>query len=162
MKRTFAGIALSLGLLAGPVLAAGAQGNGGSSFALGLQLGGASSPNGESGFSGLTARVGREKTIEGVLAFNQGGTWIVNGNFLIHSHNLFHQDPISAIKFYGGFGVGVWAGHESGFWAQVPLGVDFDFAIPVEASLYIAPGIDIVPTTQANIHFGLGLRYWFM
>jgi hypothetical protein len=89
--------------------------------------------------------VGREKTIEGVLAFNQGGTWIVNGNFLIHSHNLFHQNPISSIKFYGGFGVGVWAGHESGFWAQVPLGVDFGFAIPVEASLYIAPGIDIVP-----------------
>jgi hypothetical protein len=159
MKRIIAGALLLLCLAGRPVLAAGEQGNGGSSFALGLQLGG--SDGGQ--FSGITARVGRERTIEGVLAFdpdNHG--FIVNGNYLVHSRNLFHQDPISALKFYGGFGVGVWAGHQNGFWAQVPLGVDFDFAIPVEASLFIAPGINIVPTTDANVHFGLGIRYWFM
>jgi hypothetical protein len=159
MKRIVAGALLLLGLFSSTVRAEGTEGNGGSSFALGLQLGGSDG----GGFSGITARVGREHTIEGIFAFDGGNHgWIVNGNYLVHSHNLFHQAPITSIKFYGGFGVGVWAGHETGFWAQVPLGVDFGFAIPVEASLYIAPGINLVPSTDPNIHFGLGIRYWFM
>ena len=157
MKLTISGAFLLLALSGSPALAAETQGTGNSSFALGLQVGASDGGN----FSGLEARVGREKTIEGILAIDHK-TWIVNGNFLIHSHNLFHQNPISSIKFYGGFGVGVWTGGDGGFWAQVPLGVDFGFAIPVEASLYLAPGINIVPATEANWHFGLGIRYWFM
>ena len=158
MKRTIAGAFLLLALSQSPVLAADTQTKStSSSFALGLQVGASDGGN----FSGLEARVGREKTIEGILAIDHK-TWIVNGNFLVHSHNLFHQNPISSIKFYGGFGVGVWTGGDGGFWAQVPLGVDFGFAIPVEVSLYLAPGINIVPTTEANWHFGLGVRYWFM
>jgi len=128
-----------------------------SQFALGLQMGASDGGN----FSGLTARVGQDRTIEGILAIDHKD-WIVNGNFLVHSHSLFHQDPIDFIKFYGGFGLGVWTGGEGGFWAQVPLGVDFRFAIPVEASLYLAPGMNIVPQTDANWHFGLGIRYWFL
>lgn len=132
-----------------------------SQFALGLQIGAAGNTYGTSNFSGLTARVGQEKTIEGVLAFDRS-TWILNGNYLVHSRSLFHQDPINFIKFYGGFGVGVWTGGDGGVWAQVPLGVDFRFAIPVELSMYLAPGMDVVPETRANWHFGIGLRYWFL
>lgn len=128
-----------------------------SQFALGLQIG--ASDGGS--FSGLTARVGQEKTIEGILAFDHSD-WIVNGNYLVHSRSFFRQDPINFIKFYGGFGLGVWTGGDGGFWAQVPLGVDFRFAIPVELSLYLAPGMNIVPKTEANWHFGLGIRYWFL
>lgn len=155
MKRTICAIILCLGFAAGSAPAAESE-SGMGSFALGLQIG--ASDGG--GFSGLTARVGRERTIEGILAIDHKD-WIINGNYLVHSHNLFHQAPISAIKFYGGFGVGAWTGGDGGFWMQVPLGVDFDFAIPVEASLYLAPGINVVPETDANWHFGLGLRYWF-
>lgn len=151
MKRSIAGAFLLLAVFGGAARAEE------SSFAAGVQLGASDGGN----FSGLEARVGREKSIEGILAIDHK-TWIVNGNFLVHSHNLFRQNPISSIKFYGGFGVGVWTGGDGGFWAQVPLGVDFGFAIPVEASLYLAPGINIVPTTEANWHFGLGIRYWFM
>ena len=155
------GIVLALALSSAPALAQdGRQGNAGS-FALGLQLGGANGPNGTSGFSGLTARFGREKTIEGILAFNDGGTWIVNGNFLVHGGNLFHQNPIDAIKLYAGFGLGAWTGGDGGFWAQVPLGVDIAFAIPIEASVYVAPGLDLLPSASGNVHFGLGVRYWF-
>jgi len=128
-----------------------------SAFSLGLQLG--KSDGGS--FSGLTARVGEEKTLEGILAFDNSG-WIVNGNYLIHSRSLFRQDPIDFIKFYGGFGLGAWTPGDGGVWAQIPLGVDFRFAIPVELSLYIAPGMNIVPKTEANWHFGLGIRYWFL
>lgn len=158
---TLAGTCLLLALSSTAAFAEEPMGQPGGRFALGLQLGGAGGQDGGSGFSGITARFGREKTIEGVLAFNGGGTWIVNGNFLMHTSNLFQQNPISAIKLYGGFGVGAWTGGDGGFWAQVPLGVDFDFAIPVEVSIYVAPGLDIVPSTAANVHFGLGARYWF-
>lgn len=150
--------ALALSLLLTGLCATSAKA---SQFALGLQLGGASNQYGQSNFSGITARFGQDKTIEGVLAFDHS-TWILNGNYLIHSRSLFHQDPINFIKFYGGFGVGVWTGGNGGFWAQVPLGVDFRFAIPVEATFFLAPGMDIAPETRANIHYGLGVRYWFL
>jgi len=159
MRMTIATIVLALGMAATaaqPTSDATGGGSGAGSFALGLQIGASDGGN----FSGITARVGREKTIEGVLAIDHKD-WIVNGNFLVHSHNLFHQAPIQAIKLYGGFGAGAWTGGDGGFWVQVPLGVDFDFPIPVEASLYLAPGINIVPETDANWHFGLGIRYWF-
>ena len=163
MKQTIlAGTILLLALSSAPAFAEDAMGQQNGSFALGLQLGAADGQNGGSGFSGITARFGREKTIEGILAFNPGGSWVVNGNFLMHSGNLFRQNPISAIKFYGGFGVGAWTGGDGGFWAQVPLGVDSDFAIPIEASVYVAPGLDIIPSAAANVHFGLGVRYWFL
>ncbi|MEN9306789.1 MAG: hypothetical protein RL173_721, partial [Fibrobacterota bacterium] len=51
-----------------------------SQFALGLQIGASDGGN----FSGLTARVGQEKTIEGILAIDHKD-WIVNGNYLVHS-----------------------------------------------------------------------------
>jgi hypothetical protein len=161
MKRTFVGTAVAV-LMAGTAFAAPSWNGSGSKtgtgdFALGIQVGEAQ--NG-SNFSGITARVGHDRTLEGIFAFD-GSTWILNGNFLVHGRNLFRQDPISAMRLYGGFGLGTWWGSEGGFWAQVPLGLDVDFSIPVEMSLYIAPGIDIVPSTQANLHFGLGVRYWF-
>jgi hypothetical protein len=163
MNRNLVGTLLAIAMASTSAMAAGTSSTssgGSSAFALGLQFGGADGQDGYSGFSGITARVGRERTIEGVLAFN-GSTWILNGNFLVHSRNMFRQDPISELKFYGGFGLGVWTGGDGGFWAQVPLGVDIGFSIPVEASLYIAPGIDIAPHTDSNVHYGLGLRYWF-
>jgi len=162
LKKILAGTSLLLALSSAPAFAEDAMGQQNGSFALGLQLGGSGGQNGGGGFSGLTARFGREKTIEGILAFNPGGTWVVNGNFLVHSSNLFQQNPISAIKLYGGFGVGAWTGGDGGFWAQVPLGVDFDFSIPIEVSAYVAPGLDIIPSAAANVHFGLGVRYWFL
>jgi hypothetical protein len=161
MNRNLAGALLAIAMASTSAMAAtSSSSSGGSAFALGFQFGGANGQNGSSGFSGLTARVGRDRTIEGVLAFD-GSSWIANGNFLVHSRNMFHQDPISELKFYGGFGLGVWTGGDGGFWVQVPLGVDIGFAIPVEASLYIAPGIDVAPHTDSNVHYGLGLRYWF-
>lgn len=131
--------------------------------ALGFQLGDAN----EGGFSGLTVRVGEDRTIEGIFAYSEN-TLILNGNYLVHGHSLFRQDPIDFVKFYAGFGVGAWnynGDHDdhdnTGAWIQVPLGVDFRFSIPIEATLYIAPGIDVIPETQGNWHGALGIRYWF-
>jgi len=144
-------------LVAGAVLAGGAHAA--SQYALGINLGGASGSGGSSGFSGLNFRMGQDESLDLIGAWNPG-TLIVNGNYLHHAAPILRQIPIKGIVPYVGIGVGLWMNDNSGAWVQVPLGLDFRFSVPVEAGLYIAPGIDLIPSTSMNMHFGIGIRYW--
>jgi hypothetical protein len=143
------------------LLAAGAQAATGSNYALGINLGEAS--NG-SGFSGLNFRVGQDETLDLIAAWNAGGggssTFILNGNYLHHTAPILPQIPIKGVVPYAGIGLGLWMNDNSGAWVQIPLGIDLRFSAPVEVSVYIAPGIDLIPSTQMNMHFGVGVRYW--
>ncbi|MEN9353708.1 MAG: hypothetical protein RL318_1033 [Fibrobacterota bacterium] len=128
-------------------------------YALGINLGGASSKGKSTGFSGLNFRVGQDESLDMIAAWDPG-TIIINGNYLHHVAPVLRQIPVKAIVPYVGIGVGVWMNDVSGAWLQVPLGIDFRFSVPVEAGLYIAPGIDLIPSTNMNMHFGIGVRYW--
>ena len=148
---------VSIALLAGGSFAGKSGGSG--QYALGVNLGAAQ--NG-SGFSGLNFRVGQDESLDLIAAWNSGddGTIIMNGNYLHHVDPILRQIPIRGIVPYVGIGVGIWMNNASGAWLQVPLGLDFRFSNPLEVGLFLAPGIDLIPSTKANMHFGIGFRYW--
>lgn len=132
-----------------------------SDYALGIHLGGARDQDGKSsGFTGLNFRVGQDESLDLVLAYNSGNTIILNGNYLHHVAPILRQVPIKGIVPYVGIGVGTWINDKSGAWLQVPLGIDLRFSVPLEVGLYLAPGIDLLPTTGANMHAGVAFRYW--
>lgn len=120
--------------------------------------------------TGLNLRVGRDRTLEATAGWSlhEGGTNIVLlGNVLYHGRSVLSNPPLMGIVPYAGAGLGFWmwdaknsGDDDAGVWFQVPLGVDFRFAIPLELTVHIDPGIDIVPETNATIHWGLGIRYW--
>lgn len=121
--------------------------------------------------TGLNLRVGRDRTLEATAGWSlrDGGTNIVLlGNVLYHGKSVFSNSPLTGIVPYAGAGLGFWMwddkhnddGDQAGAWVQVPLGIDLRFTIPLELTLHIDPGIDVVPNTNATIHWGLGIRYW--
>lgn len=149
-KAILASFALLFAAAASPIRAA-------SNYALGIHLGAAQDG---SGFTGLNFRVGQDESLDLVLAYNAGKTMIVNGNYLHHVAPILRQVPIKGIVPYVGIGVGTWFNNSSGAWLQVPLGIDLRFSVPLETGLYIAPGIDLLPSTGANMHAGIAFRYW--
>ncbi len=110
----------------------------------------------------MNFRVGQDESLDLVGAWNTGddGTVILNGNYLHHVAPILRQIPIKGIVPYVGIGVGVWVNNSTGAWIQVPLGIDMRFSVPLEVGLYIAPGIDVLPKTKANLHGGIAFRYW--
>jgi len=153
-KAILASFALLLAAAASPTQAASS-----SNYALGIHLGAAQ--NGSS-FSGVNFRVGLDESLDLVGAWNTGdnGTVILNGNYLHHVSPILRQIPIKGIVPYVGIGVGVWVNNSTGAWIQVPLGIDMRFSVPLEVGLYIAPGVDLLPSTSANLHGGIAFRYW--
>ena len=151
-------ILVAFTLLLTTAVASSARGSS-SDYALGIHLGAAQ--NG-SGFTGLNFRVGQDESLDLIAAWNAGddGTIIMNGNYLHHVDPILRQIPIRGIVPYVGIGVGIWVNNASGAWLQVPLGLDFRFSNPLEVGLFLAPGIDLIPSTKANMHFGIGFRYW--
>ena len=155
-------ILVAFTLLLTTAVASSARGSS-SDYALGIHLGGASDRDGNSsGLTGLNFRVGQDESLDLVLAYNTGNgkTMIINGNYLHHVAPILRQIPIKGIVPYVGIGVGTWFNNSSGAWLQVPLGIDLRFSVPLEAGLYIAPGIDLLPSTGANMHAGIAFRYW--
>jgi hypothetical protein len=154
-------ILAALALLLTATTASHARGasSGSSNYALGIHLGAAQDG---SGFSGVNFRVGQDESLDLVGAWNTGsnGTIILNGNYLHHVAPILRQVPIKGIVPYVGIGVGAWFNDNSGAWIQVPLGLDLRFNVPLEVGLYIAPGIDLLPSTKANLHGGIAFRYW--
>ena len=119
--------------------------------------------------TGLNLRVGKDRTLEATAGWSlkEGGTNIVLlGNILYHAGSVLREPPLMGVHPYAGVGLGFWmwdAKHgddDQGVWVQVPLGVDFRFGIPLELTLHIDPGVDVIPETKATIHWGLGIRYW--
>lgn len=119
--------------------------------------------------TGLNLRVGKDRTLEATAGWSlkdEGTNLELLGNVLYHGRSVLSNPPLMAVVPYAGAGLGFWmwdgknGGDDAGVWMQVPLGIDLRFRIPLEVSLHIDPGIDIIPNTSATIHWGLGIRYW--
>ncbi len=120
--------------------------------------------------TGIDLRVGRDRTLEAIAGWNlkdEGTNIEIEGNVLYHGSSVLSNPPLMGVVPYAGAGLGFWMwddkndnGDKAGVWMQVPLGIDFRFRVPLELTLHIDPGIDIIPKTSACIHWGLGIRYW--
>lgn len=112
--------------------------------------------------TGLNLRLGQTHTAELTVGWSLPSGGVVGlANYLAHAGRVLPQFPLGAIHPYAGLGLGVWVHDQAGTWIQVPLGLDLRFSIPIELSLHIDPGMDIVPATRFTVHWGLGVRYWF-
>lgn len=121
--------------------------------------------------TGLNLRVGKDRTMEvtaGWSAKHAGTNIVLLGNVLYHGRSVLSNPPLMGLYPYAGAGLGFWMwddknnddADQAGAWVQVPLGLDLRFAIPLELTFHIDPGIDVVPQTSATIHWGVGIRYW--
>lgn len=120
--------------------------------------------------TGINVRVGQDRTLEATAGWDlkkSGTNVVLLGDVLFHGRSLMSSSPLKGIYPYAGVGLGFWMwdsknddDDKAGVWGEVPLGLDFRFAIPLELTIHIDPGIDVIPQTSACIHWGLGLRYW--
>lgn len=119
--------------------------------------------------TGLNLRVGKDRTLEAIAGWSlkdEGTNLELVGNVLYHGSSVLSNPPLMGVVPYAGAGLGFWmwdgkhGDDKAGAWLQVPLGIDLRFRIPLELTIHIDPGIDIVPDTKATIHWGLGIRYW--
>lgn len=119
--------------------------------------------------TGLNLRVGKDRTLEATAGWNfknEGTNLELLGDVLFHGASVFRSSPLNGVVPYAGAGIGFWmwdaneGEDKAGIWLEVPLGIDLRFSIPLELSLHIDPGVDVIPQTKATIHWGLGIRYW--
>jgi hypothetical protein len=141
-------------------------------FGLGVQLGNPTGITGKYNYRDHTS-------INGVLAYDSHEI-VIYGDYLHHFPEAFRQQKnaflTSLLPYVGvgplfAFGDGEKEHNhnvidededEFAFGVRIPLGVEWlSKEIPIGISLEIAPGITIIPGTDAFIQGGLAIRYYF-
>lgn len=130
--------------------------------------------------TGLSAKYNLNNTyaIDGALAYGSHEV-VIYGDYLKHFPGIFgkHNEFVSSLKGYVGIGpMFVFAdgdkdhGHHYvdddddsfAFGGRIPIGVEWTSdEIPLGVSLEIAPGMAVVPGTDAFMQGGLAIRYYF-
>lgn len=116
--------------------------------------------------TGLTAKYwySPRVAIDGGVAWHFGG----EDRIQIHADHLWHiplsalQVPNGSMPLYVGGGLRVIAGDNSEAGFRIPLGTSFLFSqVPVELFGEIVPVVEFAPDTEAELDFGIGVRYYF-
>ncbi len=100
--------------------------------------------------------------------FRYDGGLYLHADYLWHNYDLFQDmdEDMSVRKglvgFYYGIGGRVFLSSDSNLGVRVPVGVNYLFENdPLEIFLEIAPTLDLVPSTEADVSGGIGIRYYF-
>jgi len=107
--------------------------------------------------------VGRRTAIDGAIAWSFGKEDAVHfhADYLIHDFSMFRARKGDLI-FYYGFGARIKTQEKSRVGARIPLGISYIFEkAPLDIFLELAPGIDLVPSTDFWVNGSIGVRYYF-
>lgn len=156
--KAILGAAVMIGAMALPRLA---HADSAGPFGIGLIIG---DPTGLS----ANYRLSQQRSIDGALAWSFGR----DPGFKIHSDYLWHRDAIlRAEKFnvdlHYGVGARLWSlsnRHDDNmrFGARVPVGLSSNFnQRAIEVFVEIALGMNVIPSTSADLDAGIGARVYF-
>lgn len=115
--------------------------------------------------TGLAGKLWLTKTtaVDGALAWSLKR----EANFLFHADYLYHNFGLIKIKkgtmpVYYGFGGRVKFRHESKLGIRIPVGIEYLFPkAPFDIFFEIAPIVNLLPSTSADLNAALGLRFFF-
>ena len=86
------------------------------------------------------------------------------GSLYLHLdyQQYFEQINVEAVQllFFVGVGPKLYIGDVLSIGARVPVGLFYNFPdLPLETFLEIAPGLNLIPTTELDVMGAIGLRY---
>jgi len=115
--------------------------------------------------TGLSAKlwVGEKAAVDAAVAwsFQGDGAFYLHASYLYHFFNLEPTLPDSFSAYVGGGGKIVFR-KDTELGLRIPVGLSYMLSeVPLEAFLEVAPGILLIPGTDADIGGGIGIRYYF-
>lgn len=118
--------------------------------------------------SGLSVKYWLDKS----TAIDGGAAWSMNNDrgFQIHADYLIHKFDLIAVSggsapVYYGIGGRLTSGnnnHDGRLGVRIPIGVAYiPSSIPFDFFVELAPIVDLIPETSAEINLSIGARFYF-
>ncbi|MCK4321194.1 MAG: DUF3996 domain-containing protein [Candidatus Bathyarchaeota archaeon] len=129
-----------------------------SGFGLGIIIG---EPTGIS----AKAWVGKYRAICGAAGWSltEEKHFHIYGDYIFHNFELIKLEK-GKLPIYYGFGCRIKAkeGSNTEIGVRIPLGMDYFIPnTPLDIFFELVPTLDVIPKTDVDINFGLGIRFFF-
>ena len=116
--------------------------------------------------TGISAKlwIGRITALDVTAAWDFAeDEFVLQFDYLFHYFGLFRLQGRGQLPVYIGIGPRLsLTQDEQEFGARLPLGLSYLFpTVPIELFAEVAPGLSILPATNADISGGFGVRYYF-
>ena len=85
---------------------------------------------------------------------------LVQGDYVWHSFNLINVSS-GRLPLYYGIGGRMILSDDPLVGVRIPVGLNYQFASPMDLFVEIVPILDLIPSTDFNLGGGVGVRFWF-
>jgi hypothetical protein len=96
--------------------------------------------------------------------FAKNSSFTFHADYLLHRYDLINdqmQGNGSRIPIYFGLGARLTVGDETKVGMRIPLGLSYVFKkYPLDFFIEIAPGLNLVPSSDLMLSGGVGIRYY--
>ena len=96
--------------------------------------------------------------------FEKDSSFTLYANYLVHRYDLINGQMSTKggnAPLYYGLGAKIAVGEEVKLGMRIPLGITYIFKKdPLDFFIEIAPGINLVPSSDLSISGGVGIRYY--
>ena len=108
---------------------------------------------------------GKYRAICGAAGWSLAGEkhFHINGDYIFHNFELIKLEK-GKLPIYYGFGGRIKAkeGSNTEIGVRIPLGMDYFIPdTPLDIFFELVPTLDVIPETDVDINFGLGIRFFF-
>lgn len=97
--------------------------------------------------------------------FDKNSSFTFHADYLLHRYDLINEQNQAKggrIPIYFGIGGRIAVGEEEKVGMRIPLGISYIFKKePLDLFFEIAPGLNLVPSSDLLINGGIGIRYYF-